>query len=188
LRLISAIADVDNLSGLASELLQDKYQIPPPENPDSLLAKHEKGLFQDLKQFIARDSAGNTNHRSDHFAQTITPRARDLIQAIGHRFAYESALTSGVVRKEVFDVWEADCMLQDAAWYVENTELTNQGIHQRYQKAIESVRPHLDAIIGEWGMEKHFGSTPLVSKEHWDGFMGDLTVFGREGLSGETCS
>lgn len=76
-------------------------------------------------------------------------------------------------------------MLQDAAWYVENTELTNQGIHTRYQKAVESVRPHLNTIIGEWDMEKHFGSTLLISKEHWDGFMGDLPIFGGEGLTGE---
>ena len=78
-------------------------------------------------------------------------------------------------------MWEADCMLQDAAWYVENTDMTNQGIHTRYQNAIESVRPQLNTIIGEWDMEKHFGSTPLVSKEHWDGFMGDLPVFGGGG-------
>jgi hypothetical protein len=64
--------------------------------------------------------------------------------------------------------------------------LTNQGIHQRYQKAVESVRPQLDNIIGEWDMEKHFGTTPLVSNEHWDGFMEGLTVFGEEGVSGET--
>ena len=146
-----------------------------------LLAQHEKGLFSDLQQFVARDSEGNTNHRSDHFSQNITPRARDLIQAIGHRFAYESALSSGAVRKELLDVWEADCILQDAAWYVENTELTSRGIHEKYRKAIESARPLLDTVIGEWDMERHFGSTPLVSKEHWDEFMGDLPVFGGEG-------
>lgn len=76
-------------------------------------------------------------------------------------------------------------MLQDAAWYVENTDTTNQGIHAKYQSAIESVRPHLNTIIGEWDMEKHFGSTPLISKEHWDGFMGNLPSFGEEGVSGE---
>ena len=85
----------------------------------------------------------------------------------------------------MLDVWEADCMLQDAAWYVENTGLTNQGIHTRYQNAIESARPQLNTIIAEWDMEKHFGSTPLVSKEHWDEFMGGLTVFGGEGVSGQ---
>lgn len=76
-------------------------------------------------------------------------------------------------------------MLQDAAWYVENTDTTNQGIHAKYQSAIESVRPHLNTIIGEWDMEKYFGSTPLISKEHWDGFMEDLPSFGEEGASGE---
>jgi acyl-CoA oxidase len=170
------------LPGLASELLQDKYQIPPPSDPTSLLAQHEQGLFADLQQSVTRDSAGATNHRSDHFAQNITPRARDLVQAIGHRFAYESALASGTVRKELLDVWEADCILQDAAWYVENTELTNRGVHERYQDAMESVRPYVNAVIDEWDMERHFGSTPLVSKEHWDGFMGQLPVFGGDGV------
>ena len=82
-------------------------------------------------------------------------------------------------------MWEADCMLQDAVWYVEHTELTGQGIHTRLHKAIESARPHLNTIIGAWDMEKHFGSTPLISKAHWDGLIGDLPIFGREGVSRE---
>jgi acyl-CoA oxidase len=166
--------------------LQDKYQLPPPEDPSSLLARHEQGLFDELKQSITRDEDGNTNHRSETFAQTVTPRARDLVQAIGHRFAYESALSSGHIRKELVNVWEADCILQDPAWYVEHAGMTNREIHQKYTTAIECVRPSLGEIMEEFGMEKHFGSIPLVSKEHWDDFIDELPTFANDIVLGKS--
>ena len=97
------------------------------------------------------------------------------MQAIGHRFAYDSA--SGSVRQELIDVWESDCMLEDAAWYVENTGISSRELQEKRILAIERARPHLQAVIDEFDMGKHHGSTPLVSREGLTGFVRELPSF-----------
>lgn len=176
--LLGSVPHTNKVLGLASELLQGKYQLPPSRHPDSLLTQHERGLFKELQKFVTQDDKGNTNHRSDAFAQHVTPCARNLIEAIGHRYAYDSALASNIVQQEVIDVWESECLLQDAGWYVENTDLTYHEIHHRHTSAVERLRPHLQSIIDGFGLEKHFGSTPLISTENFDGFLRELPEFG----------
>jgi acyl-CoA oxidase len=172
---------------LASELVQGKYPLPPSDNPNSLLARHERGLFEELQTFASKDDLGHSNHRSDAFAQNVTPRARDLIQAIGHRLAYDSVVESGTVRQELIDVWESNCVLEYAAWYIEHASMTSREIYARQVAAIERTRPHLEAIIEDFGMDKHFGSTPLVSSELEDEFMRGLPTFG-EAMQGHGIS
>jgi hypothetical protein len=166
------------MAGLASELVQGKYPLPPSDNPNSLLARHEKGLFEELQAFASKDDLGNSNHRSEGFAQNVTPRARDLIQAVGHRLAYDAVVESGTVRQELIDVWESNCILEYPAWYVEHAGMTNSEIHSRQVAAIERARPHLEGIVQDFGMDKLFGSTPLVSNELEDEFMRGLPAFG----------
>ena len=166
------------LPGLASELLQGRSSFPPSANPDSLLARHEQGLLEQLKRYLTTTQTGTANHRSKSFAQHVTPRARDLVQAIGHRFAYDSVLSSDLVSSELLEVWESDCMLEDAAWYVEHAGMSSESLHQKRVLAIERVRPQLQSIIDAFGMEEHFGDTPLVSEQAWDGFVRGLPAFG----------
>lgn len=168
-------------AGLASELVQGKYPLPPSDNPDSPLARRERGLFEELQTFHTKDDLGNSNHRSDHFAGNVTPRARDLIEAIGHRLAYDSVIDAGTVRQELIDVWESNCILKYPAWYVEHADMTSREIHLRQVSAIERTRPHLEAVIAEFGMEKYFGATPLVSHEAEDEFLRELPTFGDVG-------
>ena len=156
-------------------MLQGKFPLPPSDNSEALLAQHERGLFGDLQKYLTKDDKGRSNHRSDAFAQHVTPRARDLVQAIGHRFAYDSA--SGSVRQELIDVWESDCMLEDAAWYVEHTGMSSGEIQEKRILAIERARPHLQAIIDEFDMGKHHGAMPLVLREGLAGFVRELPSF-----------
>lgn len=161
-------------------MLQGKYQVPQSDNKDSLLARHERGVFQELQSFLGDAGSKDTTHRSDTFAQNVTPRSRDLVEAIGQRFAYDSAVEFGTVRPELIDIYEADCMLQDQAWYVEHAGMTSREIRSRHTSAIERARPHLQAIIEEFDMAKHFDSTPLVSAKHWEDLMSQLPHFGHQ--------
>ena len=167
-----------SLSGLASELLQGRYQFPPSSQPGSMLTKHERGLFDQLQRHLTVNKTGPASHRSAAFTQHVTPRARDLVQAIGHRFFYDSALSSDLVSPELLDVWEADCMLEDAAWYVEHAGMSSEYLHRKRILAIERVRPQLQFVIDGFGMGEYFGDTPLVSEEGWDEFVRDLPAFG----------
>jgi acyl-CoA oxidase len=156
-------------------LLQGKNPLPPSDNPETLLAQHERGLFGDLQKYLSRDSKGRSNHRSDTFAQHVTPRARDLVQAIGHRFAYDAASRS--VRQELLEVWESDCIVENAAWYVEHAGLSGRELQEKRILAIERARPHLQSIIDGFDMAKHHGLTPLVSQASYDSFLRDLPSF-----------
>jgi len=81
------------------------------------------------------------------------------------------------VCQELLDVWESDCILEDAAWYVEHTDLSNRDIQEKRILAIERARPHLPSIIDGFDMAKHHGSTPLVSEASCDSFLRDLPSF-----------
>lgn len=47
------------------------------------------------------------------------------------------------------------------------------------------MRPLIGEIMVEFDMEKHFGETPLVSKQHWDEFMDGLPKFGDGSIADE---
>lgn len=71
-------------------------------------------------------------------------------------------------------------MLKDAAWYVEHAGITYRELHERRVAAVEKVRPLLQSVVEGIEMERHFGSTSLVSREGWGGFVGELPEFGCE--------
>lgn len=159
-------------------MLQGKYELPPSEHPCSPLAKHEIGLFEELRLFLKDDKGRRLDHRSEMFSQHVTPRAVELITSIGHRFAYDIAKSTGSVRQELIDVWEADCMLENAAWYIENMGITASQMREKHVTSIRRMRPLLPEILAEFDMERHCSSTPLISKRHWDDLMASLPSFG----------
>lgn len=57
-------------------------------------------------------------------------------------------------------------------------ETYEPAIQAKHVAAVERTRPHLEAIIQEFDMERYFGSTPLVSSEAEDEFMRGLPAFG----------
>ncbi|KAH7079824.1 hypothetical protein FB567DRAFT_552213 [Paraphoma chrysanthemicola] len=170
---------------LASELLQGKYTLPPSSTRTSPLARHEQGLMATLGTHLNPNSSSDApSHRSSLFAQNVTPRAVDLVQAIGHRFAYDSAQDSSISR-EFVDVWEADCMLHAAGWYIEHAGFTNAELHSRRVAAIERALPYLEGVIRDWGMEKWFGDIPLTSRAAEEEFLRRLPTFERRELRNE---
>lgn len=99
------------VSGLASELLGDKYHLPAPQDLTTNLALHEAGLFLEVKQKIAA-LGGYDNHRSQEFNYYLLPRCRPLVEAIGYRIAYK-AVKDTAVRLEVLDLFERLCISAD---------------------------------------------------------------------------
>lgn len=100
-----------------------------------------------------------------------------MICSNSHIPSGRSAVDTGIVRQELLDVWEADCILRDAVWYVEHAGMTGREIQQKRTSSVERVRPNLQTIVDEFDMEKHFCSTPLVSEQHWDDLLGKLPTF-----------
>ena len=67
-----AITSLTYILGLASELLRDKYHLPP-QDPDRYLAQHERGIFLESKEKMAK-LGGYGHHRNQQFDRHILPR------------------------------------------------------------------------------------------------------------------
>ncbi|RDA93690.1 hypothetical protein CP533_4874 [Ophiocordyceps camponoti-saundersi (nom. inval.)] len=162
---------------LAIDLLLDRYRMPPAEYPESLLAKHESSLLQDLQDQLQK--LGN-DHRSNDFNATILPRCLPLVEAIGHRMAYESGKKAGVVT-EVLSLFEIGAVLQDPAWYVENCGLSRAQQLDMESRAVGALVPMVDGMLDSLGVEP-FCRAPILSDGGMESFVGLLETFDQRGL------
>ena len=166
-------------SGLTSELLLGRYSFEPPRYPDSLLARHEKGLFSELRASLVAAQS----HRSAVYDREILPRSQSLIRAIGHRMSYDAARASHV-DGPLLDLFEIASVLQDEAWYVERLGITRAELRGREARALEAVFPHLDEYLARMDVASYVVA-PIVSDEKWNQFIGTLQTFGETSKSGE---
>ena len=63
--------------------------MPETPNPDLILARHEAGLFEEARKIMADLQC---EHRSETFNRAILPLCQPLVEAIGHRMAYDAAV------------------------------------------------------------------------------------------------
>lgn len=159
-------------AGLASELLLGRYALESSRFPDSPLAKHEGGIFSELRAVLAVAPS----HRSAAYDREVLPRSLPLIQAIGHRIAYDAA-REAQVDDPLLDLFEVASMLQDEAWYVERLGVTRAELREREARAIEAVFPHLEEYLTQMDVAPYVVA-PIVSEERWEQFLGTLRVFG----------
>ncbi|KAH8093147.1 hypothetical protein BXZ70DRAFT_950310 [Cristinia sonorae] len=171
-----AIAEGDVLAlciRLASELLIGRYEMPAPADPTSLLARHEAGLFDEARQVVANLGEG---HRSEGFNRLILPLCQPLIEAIGHRMAYEAAVKAKV-NPDLIALYVAGVVKYDASWYIEYLGLGRRAIHEMEDRALTVALPHLEDLLEETGA-RPYCIAPIVSDESWEGFVQSLPHFG----------
>ncbi|KLO06946.1 acyl-CoA dehydrogenase NM domain-like protein [Schizopora paradoxa] len=170
---------------LASELLLGRYALPKPRYPHCLLAQHEAGLFAEchslLSSISAGGSGGESNHRGDAFNRLILPQARPLVEAIGHRMAYEAALDAGV-DAPLLALYEAGVVRLDGAWYAEHIK-TQDGLPLGHlaqitmeERAATACAPFIERYLSQTGAEAYASATPILSREGWGAFMAGLEL------------
>ncbi|KAH9930206.1 acyl-CoA dehydrogenase NM domain-like protein [Fomitopsis serialis] len=157
---------------LANELLIGRYSMPASKYPDSLLSRHEAGLFAECRALL--DRAGG-NHRHDSLSRLMLPRCLPLVQAIGHRIAYEAAVNTGV-DKTLLDLYEASVVLEDPAWYAEHAALPRWAQFEMEDRAITAALPHVDEYLAETGAEP-YAVSPILTQERWEDFLNNLPLF-----------
>ncbi|KAJ5158873.1 Acyl-CoA dehydrogenase/oxidase [Penicillium coprophilum] len=155
--------------GLTSELLLNRYKMPPPKNPTSYLAKHEQGLLDELRRMSKSNSGG---HRGEEFDRLILPRSQDFVHAIGCRIAYEAAIEAKV-DTDLVALYEIGVMLQDQSWFVQNATLTREHMYQMEAKRLSAVLPRLDKLLDETGAGPYC-TAPIISQTSWDQFVDQL--------------
>lgn len=152
-------------------MLQGRYKVPPPQNSNSLLARHEKSLFEDNHAVLA----SCTHHRSDEVNRLILPQCQPIIEAMGHRMAYDAAIAAGV-SQNLIDLYEVSCMKLDAAWYSEEAGIGRRALADMESNALDAVLPQLGRLVGQMNVEP-WVSSKIVSDERWDAFVEGLEVF-----------
>jgi hypothetical protein len=114
-------------------------------------------------------------HRSEEFNRNILPISLPLVQAIGHRIAYEAALEAGIDPR-LLALYESGVMLEDSAWYAEQGNISRAAQREREAKAADSLLAEMESLIRAMGVEK-YSSAPMSSEEHWNDFASGLESF-----------
>lgn len=158
----------------ASELITGKCTLKPPRDPACPLARHEAGILAEARAKVA--SFAGTNHNSE-FNSYILPRCKTIVMAIGHRMAYEAAVSSGQVSQELLKMFEAHCITQDSSWYVENTDLTREALFDLEKKAVDGMIPLVGELVEEIGERRGaraWVTSPIVGDDAWQAFLNRL--------------
>ncbi|KAF2647194.1 hypothetical protein K491DRAFT_741882 [Lophiostoma macrostomum CBS 122681] len=166
---------------LASEVLLGRYAPPKARNPQCLLARHEAGVWDEARQTSASLKGG---HRGKEFNSRILPLALSLVQATGHRMAYEAAKhvmahgnDQGLgMTPQVLALYESTCMMEDQSWYVENGIMSRQELLHRNVDATNTLLPLLEGMIKDPAVDA-FVSAPMVDQDRLACFFSSLISF-----------
>lgn len=142
------------------------------------LAQHERGVFVEAKEKIAK-LGGYGHHRNQGFNQHILPRCQSLVEAIGHRMAYEAAKHRGVP-PEVLCLFEKLCIEADMSWYIEKGLVTRSGFLDSMTEAYSAALPVL--LRERQRLETgDYITAPIMTSGSWEEFCGELPAFGGAG-------
>ncbi|KAJ7246589.1 acyl-CoA dehydrogenase NM domain-like protein [Mycena haematopus] len=159
---------------LATEILLGRYTIIPPDS-DSLLAKHELGLFSACRERLSR----MPGHRSSEFSKFVLPQAIRLVESIGQRIAYDAAVAMGV-EQCLIDLYVVSCIKADSAWYVQHADLTHEAQMDMESNAIDAVLPRMSELIAGMGVDA-YAVAPITTQARWDSLVDSLETFSGSG-------
>ena len=119
------------------------------------------------------------SHRERQVESTVIPLCVPLIQAIGHRMAYDAAIEASV-DPALIDIYFASAILSDPAWY---SETKDPAVHLPRSRQLEMQLDACTRGVGrleEWldklGVEPYV-LAPIVSDEKWDAYEQMLDAF-----------
>lgn len=172
----SSIAEGDTLAiaiRLATEMVLRRYELPAPTMPDCLLAKHEAGLFDEARTKL---QAIGGDHRSISANNLLLPRCRPLVEAIGHRVAYEAAKEAGV-DEDLLAIYEVSVINHDLSWYVENGLLTRDEHWENESAALTRAFDRLDGLFEKLDINsvEPYITAPIASDEKWAEFYNSIS-------------
>ena len=146
--------------------------MPPPQYPDSLIARHEAALFAE-----ARDRLKNLegNHRSERFNRDILPLSLPLIEALGYRMAFEAARDASIDWK-LMALYESGVIKEDSAWYAEQGAISRQVQQEMEAQALDALLPNLADLVQETGAQP-YSNAPIACERLSNEFISELQTF-----------
>ncbi|KAI0074679.1 acyl-CoA oxidase [Panus rudis PR-1116 ss-1] len=147
---------------LASELILRRYDIPEATQQDSLLIRHERGIMEEMTTTLLQ---GGRDHRGSSTNQMNLPRSLPLVEAIGHRMAWEAAKAASV-----------PAPLTDLAWYIERGLVSRKHFARMQSEAFNDVLERLDEYLEATGAAP-YAVAPILSESSWDAYVQGLPSF-----------
>ncbi|KAH6847171.1 hypothetical protein B0I37DRAFT_341176 [Chaetomium sp. MPI-CAGE-AT-0009] len=170
---------------LASELLAGKYELPEPRDPSTPLARREQQTMAGARDKVA-ELGGSEQRRGEPFNRHILPRCRPIVEAIGHRMAYEAAKSADVC-PTALRLFELLCLAGDPGWRSSSGDGTSpRAFDDSLVRAYEEALPDMLKTVRESEELKDYVTAPIVSDESWAEFVGELPSFEypRDGAGG----
>lgn len=162
-----------NCVGLAVELCLGKYAMPPATKPDCLLARYEVGLAEEALTIIESIPEG---HRSQEFNRLLIPLCRPIVEAIGNRMVYETALAAGVVDPNLLALYEVGAIKENLSWYIEHGLLTRAKVREMENDALDAIGPRLSEMLDCLSIAPYV-KVPILEDSSWTDFARGLEDF-----------
>lgn len=145
------------------ELLLRRLEAPPTSNPESVLYRHEQSLTSHLRSMLPE-----SGHRNPETEVILLPQCQGLIEAIGHRMAYDAAVEEGL-DQYLIDSYVSHAISADPSWYSEEG-----GIPRALQKKMEleaatASFQHLESLLERLDVDSYV-TAPMVSDERWNAY------------------
>ena len=158
------------------ELLLGHLEVPSTSNPDSLLYRHEQSMISRLRTMVSA-----SGHRDPEKEAIILPQCQGLIEAIGHRVAYDAAVDDGL-GQYLIDSYVSHVISIDPSWYSEEA-----GIPGALQKKMEiesatASFKHIESLLERTDVDSYV-TAPMVSDERWEAYEGSLQTCSHPGSS-----
>ena len=152
------------------ELLLGRLEVPPTSNPESLLYRHEQSLISHLRAILSA-----SGHRNPETEATLLPQCQGLIEAIGHRMAYDAAVEEKL-DQHLIDTYVSHVISVDPSWYSEEA-----GIPRALQKKMElesatASFKHLESLLERLDVDSYV-TAPMVSDERWYAYERSLETY-----------
>ncbi|GJJ05958.1 hypothetical protein Clacol_000145 [Clathrus columnatus] len=170
----AAIAEGDILGisiRFAIDTLRGKVELYEPKYPDHLIAQHEQSIINELRLSLLQSK----DHRSIETERMLLPHCRGVLEAIGHRWAYEAAVSRGV-SQPIIDLFEASLFELDPAWYSENGGISRWEQKSLLLERATALYEDLPQFLKLLDVEDYV-TAPIVSKERWEKYVMQLPVF-----------
>ncbi|KAF9650305.1 acyl-CoA dehydrogenase NM domain-like protein [Thelephora ganbajun] len=184
----SGIAEGDILGisvRFAIDLALGRIAPPRSSDPESRLAHHEAAIISQLRSHLFRGQGSpkeiSGSHRRRQIEAAILPLCVPLMQAVGHRMAYDAAIEASV-DPTLIDIYLSSAILSDPAWY---SETSDPAVHLSRSEQLEMQLNACTkgvARLEEWLDKLEVGPyvlAPIVSEEKWDAYEQTLETFGR---------
>lgn len=118
------------------------------------------------------------NHRAENFNRDILPLSLPLVQAVGHRLAYEAA-KEVKIDANLLSLYESCVIKEDSAWYAEQGGISRTSQQEMEAQAADALFPSLMELVQKTGIQ-HYSNAPMASDRAWDEFVSELETFSGE--------